>query len=222
MENDCEQIFRPWFKGVVIGCFALLTVNAIITKHFSPVRIKKFLTDAKHAEVVDGRLVLNNCGAELQFPLLKYVPQNDVVDAALRKGIEIRANGTAVGVLQIQCPGFFNPVSYKERYVNLVALAIVTDPMCVNATADESIAELMAIVSQIPTDNRLCSMSTDGWCLANTACLNAVSEVIEKMPQARCTLKTVSTCKDNNTASFANGRVGPEKVSQDASKSANP
>lgn len=201
MENDCEQIFLPWFKGVVIGCFALLTVNAIITKHFSPVRIKKFLTDAKHAEVVDGRLVLNNCEAELQFPLLKYVPQNDVVDAALRKGIEIRANGTAVGVLQIQCPGFFNPVSYKERYVNLVALAIVTDPMCVNATADESIAELMSIVRQMPTDNRFCSMGADGWRLGNTACLNAVSEVISRMSGARYMLKSFSTDNEKDTQS---------------------
>ena len=195
MVNDTEQIFRPWFKAIVIGFFAVITVNAVFTKHFSPLRIKKSLTNAKGAGVVDGRLVLNDCGVELHFPLLTYMPQNDVVDAALRKGVEIRADGEVICVLQVECPGFFNPVSYEERYVNLVALAIATDPKCINVVVADDMPELMSIVSQRSSDPRFTKMGVDGWGLINTAFLNAVAEVISSMPQAKCIQKCVELKK---------------------------
>lgn len=197
--NDREQMFRPWFKVVVIGFFAIMTVNAVVTKHFSPLRIKKSLSDAKCAEVVDGRLVLNECGVELQFPLLTYMPQNDVIDAALRKGVEIRTDGAVVCVLQIECPGIFNPVAYEERYVNLVALAIATDPNCINAVIADDMPELMSIVRQRPSDPRFTKMGVDGWGLINTAFLNAVAEAISSSPQAKCNQKCVALEKPGDS-----------------------
>lgn len=199
MVNDREQMFRPWFKVVVIGFFAIMTVNAVVTRHFSPFRIRKSLSDAKCAEVVDGRLVLNESGVELRFPLLTYMPQNDVIDAALRKGVEIRTDGAVICVLQIECPGFFNPVSYEERYVNLVALAIATDPNCINAVIADDMPELMSIVRQRSSDPRFSKMGVDGWGLINTAFLNAVADVISSTPQAKCNQKCVALEKHDDS-----------------------
>ena len=199
MVNDTNQIFRPWFKVIVIGFFVIMTVNAVVTKHFSPLRIKKSRSDAKCAEVVDGRLVLNECGVELQFPLLTYMPQNDVIDAALRKGVEICSDGAVLCVLQIECPGFFNPVSYEERYVDLVALAISTDPNCINAVVAEDMPKLMSIIGQRPNDARFANMETDGWRRINTACLDAVTDAISKMPQAKCVQKRVALEKQDDS-----------------------
>jgi len=189
MEIDSEPIFKPWFKAIVYVCFVLVALNAIITGHLSPVRITKKLVDEKSAEVVDGRLVLSEGDIELKFPLLSYMPKNDVVDALLQKGVEVRQNGDVIGLLQIECPGFFNPVSYQEEYVNIVALAILTDPECVNVGLAGDMSELMSIVEQMPNSGRLRTMGSDGWRLSNVACLNAITEVIQKMPQAKCILK---------------------------------
>lgn len=192
MESDSEPIFKPWFKTVVSVCFVLAVGHAIVTGHLSPVRITKNLPSKKSAEVVDGRLVINGGFMELQCPLLAYVPKNDVVDAALRKGVEILPNGDVICVLQIECPGFLNPVSYEERYVNLVALAIVTDTNCINVQPSDDIMDLMSIVDQMPADERFKSIGPDGWRLGNTAWLDAITGVISKMPQAKCVQKLVS------------------------------
>lgn len=195
MESDCEPIFKPWFKSIVRVCFVLAAGHAILTGHLSPVRITKNLADKKRAEVVDGRLLVNAGVVELQCPLLAYMPKNDVVDAALRKGVEILPNGDVICVLQTECPGFFNPVSYEERYVNLVALAIVTDTNCINACSTDDMKELMAIVCQMPAEDRFREMGSGGWRLGNTAWLDAITGVISKMPQAKCIQKPVNSVR---------------------------
>ena len=185
MESNAEPIFKPWFKTVVRVCFVLVAGHAFVTGHLSPVRITKDLLDKKSAEVVDGRLVLNGGAMELYCPLLAYVPKNDVVDAALRKGVEILPSGDVICVLQIECPGFFNPVSYEEKHVNLAALAIATDKNCINVLPSDDIMELMSIVGQMPADERFRTIGPRGWHRANMASLNAVAEMIARMPQAK-------------------------------------
>ena len=200
MEIESEPIFKPWFKVFVCGCFVLVAMNAIVTGHLSPVRITKKIVGGKAAEVVEGRLVLNAGDTEIKFPLLTYVPKNDAIEAALRNGVEIRPNGEVIGLLQIECPGFFNPVSYQEEYVNLVALAILTDSGCINSALTEDMAELVSIVEQMPKSDRFRKMEPGGWRLVNMAWLNAVTEVILKMPRAKCILKGAAMGKynDNN------------------------
>jgi len=113
--------------------------------------------------------------------MLKYIPDNIVMRSALKKGIEINSRGSIIGVLPIECPGIFNPVAKKEMYVNIIALAIVTDPCCLNRGVITDDKVLRPLLEEMPPANLRCSMKPSGWRIGNTAWLKAVTKSLSEM-----------------------------------------
>ena len=184
MNNDIP-IFRPWLKVIFILLLVMEMANVIFTGHVSFVRIRKEIPNAQQAGISNGRIILDGGMSELKVSMLKYFPGNDAMRSALKKGVAINRDGTITGVLAIECPGLFNPLAKKEIYVNIVALAIVTDPNCLNTNAIAVDDPLIPLLKQMPDTSLLSTMKSTGWRIGNTAWLDAATTAISQMPVSK-------------------------------------
>lgn len=184
MNNDIP-IFRPWLKVIFILLLVMEMANVIITGHVSFVRIRKEIPNALRASISNGHIMLEGGVSKLNINILKYFPDNDVMRSALKKGVAVNRDGTITGVLAIECPGLFNPLAKKEIYVNIVALAIVTDPNCLNTNAIAVDDPLIPLLKQMPDASLLSTMRSTGWRIGNTAWLDAATTAISQMPMSK-------------------------------------
>lgn len=183
MINDVryEETFfaaRP-MKVVAWSVLSFCLVSFVLTGSFVPlVDIESLNSSHNVTRVLNNGIELDD-GRTVYFRQLQYFPTNAVVLAALSKGVEIANDGTVYGLLRFYYFPGRTPYVYVRKRLNVVSLAIATDPDCLRPELTKR--DEWERLYQVLVDKRSLRKLKNGcWRVGYEAWVDAVTKYLAK------------------------------------------
>lgn len=125
-----KVFFKSLLRVFLITIIAIGIVRTVLTGCPIPLVHVDFLNDGVNVSSTDGNRLLLPSGGSVVVPGVRYVPTNEVVCAALKRGIEVTPEGRVFGLLNIHHWCGNDPVCYDRRRIDITSLCWAVDVEC--------------------------------------------------------------------------------------------